>query len=241
MSVKKPKKVDGCYQTLNDYGLSFELLNSYGKKLITLADKNLPILDIGAGYGVFTLEALKEGFQVIANDLSAKHLQILKESTPIFHREKLFLAEGAFPNDIPLAKKSLGAVYACGVLHYLSPEIFAQSLHQIHEALDDNGLLCLVTTSPYLKGYEKFLPTYEKRYREGELWPGFIENYHTFFTSKDFTNPEPTNIMDCNVLERSLKGANFETVDLGYLSIKGVYSKQYSSGRELSAIIAVKK
>ena len=126
-------------------------------------------------------------------------------------------------------------------MHYLSPENFVESLHKIYDALDDNGLLCIVTTSPYLKGYEAFLPIYEQRSRNGDLWPGCIINSHDFFISKNFTNPKPANIMDCRILERSLKDANFDIIDLDYLSIKDVYNEQYNCGKELSAILAMKK
>ena len=241
--LKEPKRIGKCLRTSNGYGLSFEHLNSFGKKLLTLANTDKPVMDIGAGYGAFCLEALEKGFQVIANDLSSDHLDYIK--TVASEKKQLQSSHlqthvGRFPEEIHLTPESLGAIYTCGVMHYFTPSEFVDALQKMRDLLDQDGYLCIVTSSPYLKGYESFLPIFEERLKNNVDWPGVIDNYQDYFSSDDFENPESTHLMDCQVLEKAVTQAGFKTLKCDYLSVKNDYEKQYTCGKELSAIIAQK-
>ena len=77
-----------------------------------------PALDVGAAYGVATLEVLGRRGKVIANDIEARHLEILRNRTPKGQLANLVLAPGRFPEELKLAEKSIGAVLISRVLHF---------------------------------------------------------------------------------------------------------------------------
>ena len=140
------------------------------------ANTSLPVLDGGAAYGVATIPALKKGATVIANDIDPKHLILIAQNTALTEKEKerLFLNEDALPNKTNFPKRSLGAILLCRVAHFFTPEEMQSMFEKAKRWLAPNGRLYIVTMTPYHYALEGFASIYEKRWREGQAWPGVI-------------------------------------------------------------------
>jgi SAM-dependent methyltransferase len=112
--------------TRNHMGWSSETPHEYSQAFLDYAASpacaGLPVLDIGAAYGVATLPALAAGATVYANDLDPEHFRAISDATPPEHAHRLRLVPGRFPDDLSFAADSLGAVHASNVLHFLPGE-----------------------------------------------------------------------------------------------------------------------
>ena len=76
--------------TLNGRGPVTSYIDEYTQQFIHYAAKQTePVLELGAAYGFVTIEALKEGATVLANDIEPRHLQILYNLLP--HLPEIFL------------------------------------------------------------------------------------------------------------------------------------------------------
>ena len=100
-------EVSGFVRTLNNMGYMTSALDPYSLAFTTFAPAAPgPALDIGAAYGIATLAALAGGARVIANDIDARHLDILSSRAPQEFRSRLVLA--------PPCQSAVGNLCACG-------------------------------------------------------------------------------------------------------------------------------
>lgn len=107
--------------TLNRRGRTSDQPNEYSRMFCEFAaTAALPVLDIGAAFGVSTLPALAAGARVVANDLEPRHLEVLLERTPADDRARLTLLRGCFPHDLEFEDGSLSAIHASNLLNYLT-------------------------------------------------------------------------------------------------------------------------
>ena len=78
--LKMPEAEEsGFIPTLNQMGFMTSSLDQFSKEFVDYAGK-FPLensMEIGAAYGVSTVEALKKGAQIIANDLEEKQACLL--------------------------------------------------------------------------------------------------------------------------------------------------------------------
>jgi O-methyltransferase involved in polyketide biosynthesis len=107
-----PASVKGWIPTLNKMGYMTERLSEpFSEEFAEFASRiGAPALDVGAAYGVATLEALKRGAHVIANDVEPRHLELLSRRVPEAWKARLTLAPGVFPEGLSFSASSLGAV-----------------------------------------------------------------------------------------------------------------------------------
>lgn len=162
----------GFFKTLNRMGYMSSKPDPFSLALIHFASKSsLPMLEIGAAYGVATLAALKKSCRVIANDMGKRHLQILWKRTPARFRSRLTLLPGRIPDGISLPANSIGAVLACRVLHFLDGPNLELAVRKIYKWLAPQSYFVMVAETPYLKNWLPFLPVYEKRCKRNDPWP----------------------------------------------------------------------
>jgi 2-polyprenyl-3-methyl-5-hydroxy-6-metoxy-1,4-benzoquinol methylase len=104
MAQKPPlPESNGFVKTLNGMGFMTSTLDEYSQDFARFAPSAPgPALDVGAAYGVATLEALKNGAHVIANDLDVRHLEILRDQTPSDQVSRLTLMPGRFPEELKI-------------------------------------------------------------------------------------------------------------------------------------------
>lgn len=233
----------GLVPTINRGGGFMRIqLDPTGERLVDFARKNsCPILDIGAAYGVGTNLLLKDSScVVIANDIGAENLLVLRKKTEDKDRVRLYLNNKRFPQELELPKNSLGGVLASRIFHFLRGEEIEMGLAKIFNWLVPGGKLAIVTATPYLSNLKEFVPLYEERWINGNYWPGYVEDFSS--TSKSLAhNLNPfLHVMDEKPLRRALEAVGFMVEEVEYIDRSGSIPILTLDGREGIGIIAVK-
>ncbi|AYK07546.1 non-ribosomal peptide synthetase [Brevibacillus laterosporus] len=234
----------GMVPTLNRTGVMVEHLIPYSSDFVEYAGIcGGEVLDIGCAYGVATIAALENGARVFAVDLERKHLDILEQRIDEQFRDRLTLKQGKLPN-IDFEDGQFSAIHASRVIHFLSPEEVKITLQKMYRWLKPGGKVFLSTDSPYFGYWQSKAPDYERRKREGDAWPGFIENVADHFDPVDVQGgPSLINALDPDVFERECMVAGFTVEKLGFFGSIGLdRNAQHApdSGMEHVGIIAQK-
>lgn len=198
-------------------------------------------MDIGAAYGAITKQALHKGATIIANDIEKKHLDILKQNTPVYLRNRLTLKPGKFPADLRIELNSLGGVLLSQVLHFMTAKEIETGVSLLFEWLKPGGKVFAITSTPYIKPFKNFIPVYEKRKINGELWPGIIENILVYQPKNlKYKVPKYIHFLDDDICYRVFEKAGFivEVVEM----FDRIYTPEFLKydGRENVGIIARK-
>ena len=154
------------------------------------------------------LQALKqsEKTKYTLNDLDARHLYIAAKrlSEKI---QKSWLPPGS-ANQVKFIQaditktsgiQNLGeydAIYVGKVFHFLTPEQLELAVKHIFLLLKPQGQIYVTALSPYLKHYEKFIPEYEKRVKNGTKNPGFIKSLRDYIHIGKETPLQILNMID---------------------------------------------
>ena len=180
-NLKKPEaEADGRVQTLNDMGAMSPRLDKISEEFVYFAAKpGVKVLEIGAGYGLACMEALKIGAQdYTVNDLDLRHLKILALQIKELDKNylsKIHLLSGEFPGTLEFTS-SYDAILIARVLHFMSPEEVSRTLEQAYKILRPGGRIYAVMLTPYVRGFVPFIPEFEKRIVDKEPFPGYVEN-----------------------------------------------------------------
>lgn len=230
----------GFVKTLNNMGFMTSVLDPYSQAFVDFAPHGPgPALDVGTAYGVAALAALEAGANVIANDLDARHLQILQNRAPALLQSKLSLAPGDFPRSLHFQDGSLGAVLICRVFHFFSPEVIEESVRTLFRWLAPGGKAFIVTETPYVRTLKSFIPVYEQRRKDGALWPGLV-NVAEVDPALCAALPERMNLLDPDVLTRVFRQAGFKVEKVGTMARTDFPERLQLDGRESVGIIGVK-
>jgi chorismate-pyruvate lyase/SAM-dependent methyltransferase len=161
-------------ETRNRKGFTYTL-TSFGKAFINAAAKaSMPVMDIGAAYGVAALPALLTGAKVIAVDIEEKHLLSITNSVNGPLRTQLVTLKERFPY-FELLPESLSAVYMSQVLPFLNGDEIEIGIRKIYDWLIPGGEAFVVTFTPYIHHVSSFIPIYEERKKAGTRWAGYIK------------------------------------------------------------------
>ena len=201
----------------------------------------LPVLDIGAAFGLASLAALESGATVIANDLEPSHLAAIAAAVPAAHAPRLVLLPGRFPRQLRFGEGSLGAVHASNVLHFLTGAQLAIGLASIAHWLAPGGKLFVQAATPWQRPFARFVPVFEARRREGADWPGWMENTAEYSTHRRLSQIPPSiHLLDEQTLRRRAEGAGL-TVEAAWLYRRAdLPASLFLDGRECTGLIASK-
>lgn len=232
---------NGFVVTLNQQGYMTSTVDVFMQSFIDFAGTiNKPVVDIGAAYGVATIPALVKGATVIANDLDERHLLILRERVPETLKEKLSLYPGRFPDELSFKSSSIGAFMIARVVHFFSPEKLIESAEKLFEWLDVGGKVFLTAETPYLKNWESFIPIFEQRKKEGNLWAGFVDDVMKYAPERGKFLPKTMLFLDPSVLRIVFENAGFEIEKVDFLSRPEFPEDLRRDGRESVGLICKK-
>lgn len=199
-----------------------------------------PILDIAAGYGTISLAVLKEtSCTVIAEDIGVDNLLVLRKHAEKNELNRLYLNSDRFPNELNFPDESIGAVAICQLFHFLTGDEIDLGLKKIYKWLKPGGKLFIVTCAPFVRPLLDFIPTFEERYKQGMLWPGYIEDIASLCPG--FPNLQQFfHVIDHKVMKAALMRAGFEIEELTYVDRRETIPFFGVDGRESIGVVAVK-
>jgi len=241
-SLKMPEpENNGFVRTLNNMGYMTSSLDPYSKAFVEFSAKaKLPVLDIGAAYGVASLEALKLGARVIANDIDQRHLDILYGQASKNNQKNIELQVGAFPSELDFKEDSLGAVLICRVLHFFDGPTIENAAHKVFKWLSRGGKVFIITETPYLKSFQSFIPVYEERKANGEPFPGFIEDVKAIAPERGKSLPPQMHLLDPDVLTRIFTKTGFQIEKCATFARTDFPQDLQLDGRESVGLVAIK-
>ncbi len=202
-------ETNGFVRTLNNMGYMTSTLDRYSQLFIEAATTaRYPVLDVGCAYGVASLAALEAGASVIANDIDARHLQILQARVSGDQKDRLQICSGAFP-DLPFSPEILEAVLIARVLHFFNGSALERSAACVFDWLIPGGKVFVVAETPFLGNLRSFIPIYEARRKAGDLYPGFLDDVLSVAPDRGKFLPAEMHFLDPEVLERVFTAAGF--------------------------------
>jgi SAM-dependent methyltransferase len=192
----------------------------------------LRVLDIGAGFGVAAIPALKHGARVIATDIEKSHLDtIRKEASDLGYRDHLETVVGRFPEDLAFAE--LDAIHCSNVLHFLRGEEIVAGATGIHSWLKGGGKVFIQVGTIYAG--------FEERRRNGVRWAGETDRAREFVLPEFRpATPEFMNYLDGSPLVEAFEAAGFQTERAWYYTRTGLPEVFLNDGREHFGYIGCK-
>lgn len=228
------------WPTLNKTGFSLTHVDAFSKSFISYATTTKgPVLEIGAGYGAVTLEALRHRINIYCNDIEPKHLDLIEKSV-VENKNLLTLVPGAFPHEIHFDDNFFDAILINRVIHLFDGDTIEKSMKIIYQWLKPEGKVFILSDTPYLKKFEKFIPEYEQRVNSGKQWPGFIGNLSEYSDGSLEHLPKQVHCLDINVMKKILLNAGFQIEDINYMKRTDYPEDRRLDGRESVYAIATK-
>lgn len=225
----------------NGMGFMQTVLDQYSRSFVRYASwMDDPVLEIGAAYGIAARAVLKKGAILVANDISAEHLDVLYQSIPHDHRDRLQLSIGSFPDDLNFPRNSFGAILASRVLHFLDGPALERGVKKLFSWLKPGGKFFMTVISPDCNFFESFRETYEKRKQQQDPWPGYIEDithYIPVLWSCFF--PFQLHTLDEDILKKLFLRHGFQIEKASSFTFP-INKKMGSSGRDFVGLIALK-
>ena len=218
-------------EVLDDVTIQFIDYSKYAK---------LPVLEIGAAYGVVYLECLRNGATVIANDIDENHLKVIYEKSSEIDRKKLILIPSDF-EDISLLEGSLSAVLCCRVIHFFDPDKLMRCVRKTYSCFENGGKAFFTVESPYLKNWNGFSKEFEKRKELGDRFAGYVRTRDYINNGEIADNlPEFMHFFDEEILSNIFKTYGFK-IEKCFLFARPYFPEEVQlDGRESVGLIAVK-
>jgi SAM-dependent methyltransferase len=229
--------------TRNQTGWASNQLNEVSELFVAFCrEVRLPVLDIGAAFGLASLAALDAGATVIANDLESSHLAELAAAVPPEHASRLILIPGRFPRHLRFAENSLGAIHASNVFHFLTGPQLEQGLASCAHWLAPGGKLFVQSSTPFQQPFRDFVPTFLARRKAGADWPGWIEDTREVSDHRKLSQiPASLNLLDDLTLRRKAEAAGLAVEDAWLYRRRDLPASLFLDGRECAGLIARKE
>lgn len=228
--------------TRNQTGWASNTLNEVSELFVAFCrHANLPVLDIGAAFGIASLAALDAGATVIANDLDAEHLTAIAGAANPKHARRLILISGRFPRQLKFGEATLSAVHASNVLHFLTGPQLELGFASIARWLAPGGKLFVQASTPWQQPFQAFAPVFEARRESGVNWPGWMENTSEYSTHRRLNQiPTSLNLLDDVTLRRKAEAAGFLVEAAWLYRRRDLPASLFLDGRECAGLIARK-
>lgn len=228
--------------THNQTGWASNQLNEVSELFVAYCGGvTLPVLDIGAAFGIASLAAIGAGATVIANDLEPSHLAEIARSVPPEQARNLILIPGRFPRHLRFAEASLGAVHASNVLHFLTGPQMEQGFASIAHWLAPGGKFFVQASTPWQQPFRDFVPVFQARRKAGADWPGWLEDTAEYSTHRKLSQIPPSlHLLDDVTLRRKAEAAGLIVEDAWLYRRRDLPASLFLDGRECAGLIARK-
>jgi SAM-dependent methyltransferase len=234
-------------QTYNHYGFDvvdtntikqswlIENITNFSKKATN------PILDIGGGYGRLSKLMAEQGATVIFNDLDERHVLLGRQIFTIDERSHLYINTFKFPRGMIIPQNSLSGVVLHRVIHFMKPDEVEEGIAKIKRWLVPGGKVFIAVLPPQHGEYrDVVLPQYEKRWQQGDAWPGYGFKSKALLPDQAYALPKVLHVMDRRPLEQVLLKYGFVIEKADYIDMKNFGNSDIRDGHELFGIVAVK-
>ena len=234
-------------RTLNHHGSAYCFKTELTESFLDDCSKNSEskhVLEIGCAFGIKSSQIVQTGVFLVANDLDATHLAIMKDTFHLLSKENSCFSRVHYVlgSILDLEASSFGgdlfdAILIESVLHFMNPDEVQLALKKMHSLLKEGGAVYITVSSPFLK---HLVVAYEQEKNKKSLWPGF-------FTDPESIHPacqrlhKPYHAFDAETLSRELFLAGFEIVEMEYIPIPHQEIDLALDGREGLIVIARKK
>ena len=146
-----PKAEDGRIPVYNGDGYASPDPHPLSQEFVSFSSTvQSPVLDIGAAYGLTSINALKKGATVICNEKEKKQLEYICHIKSITEDEKkrLYLKHGSIL-EIDFPNNSLWAIHISRVMHFFKPNEVELFFQKAYKWFIPNGRLYIITMSQY--------------------------------------------------------------------------------------------
>jgi SAM-dependent methyltransferase len=228
--------------TNNRTGWASNQLNEVSERFVAHCHSvALPVLDIGAAFGLASLAALAAGATVIANDIEPSHLAEIANAVPPAHASRLVLLPGRFPRQLRFAGNSLAAIHASNVFHFLTGPQLELGFASIAHWLAPGGQLFVQAATPWQQPFQAFVPVFEASRDAGATWPGWMEDTRQYSSHRRLSQIPPSiHLLDEQTLRRAATAAGL-TVEAAWLyRRRDLPASLFLDGRECAGLIAGK-
>lgn len=236
--------------TLNNYGYMFTKFDPLTKLLLKKIqqDPNISIFEVGGAYGNVAEAALELGIKRYdLNDIELRHLQafankLQKEGKHHFF-SSLSLIPGRCPDEVKIASNSYDAILVNKVLHFFTPDTIDSFILWLRNGLKANGKVYILTISPFYKGHESLLKSYNEKQALKERFPGYCPSYHASEPGKLYpqqARPNSLLFMELETLKNLFIQHGFSIENEYELSIIDSKTSEWSSGKDMVGIVATK-
>jgi SAM-dependent methyltransferase len=200
----------------------------------------LRVLDIGAGFGVATIPALKHDARVIASDIEKSHLDtIRKEACDLGYEDYLETVVGRFPADLGFSE--LDAIHCSNVLHFLRGDEIIAGAACMPSWLRSGGKVFIQVGTIYAGHIKRLLPQFEERRSKGVRWAGETDRAREFVLPEFKTaTPQFMNYLDGSPLVEAFEAVGFQTERAWYYRRTGLPEVFVNDGREHFGYIGCK-
>ncbi len=235
--------------TLNNMGwMAANVGDPYTREFIDYAaNATLPVMEVGAAYGVAATSVLNNGGRIIVNDLEPHHLHVLYKQTPEPLRENIQLLPGSCIDGFDLETESVSAILCARVFHFFDSATIATCLARFHRWLKPGGKLFIVADSIFHGMNQSIYPEFLARKSAGHPTPGWVSLHHNprldaQENKKELYQamPEYFNFIDIETLSSLFNVAGFIVENTDYFRPEYYYDVSLWDGREGIGMVGVK-
>ncbi len=237
--LQMPMQESNKIATLNNQGFMRVELDKHSLSWVKLSSQTIqPCLELGSAYGQASIECLKQGGTVIANDISPEHLVILRSRVDSKLHHKLYLNNSSFPDELILPHNSISNILFCRLGHFFDDQTLIKSFKKAYQYLLPEGKLFFVAVSPHHYTLrEKFLPLFKKRKQNKEENIGCIENMRDYIPRSKDKIPKFMNCFDEDTIQQLIRETEFLIVENSLFD----YGTNNSDGRGFIGVEMIKK
>lgn len=177
--------------------------------------------DIGAAYGIDAIHMIKVGARVVAIDLEAQHLEVLKKQLNAEEQQRLVTRCQRFPEEVNLESEAYDAILLSRILIFLTPTSLDEALSKIYSALKIGGKVYIVTASPFSENWEPVQDIFKEHQKLLPTQPLLLQNLWELLPQTRTFLPQCIQLFDREALKSSLEKNGFEVTECDYESHHG--------------------